>query len=161
MKRKRVTFQLSDKAMKVLNPYRQSHSRKSMSDCINDLIIAYEIKTKGSLTRTTEERIERKVTETFNYEKFEKMGVDCRFGSYLPLQRKVLCLCPYPSVIKAGLGKGRLIDPWICEAHFNSKAFQSTLAWVDKKQKEREQVTQDTKRYDGKIKYGAGPIVRY
>lgn len=94
------------------------------------------------------------ITERFDYEAFEKKGVDCRFGSYVREKRKVLCQCTYPSIRKLKLGVKNLVDPWICEAHFNSDAFQSLLTWVDtsKEQREEKKKTPEQKRYERGLK---------
>jgi len=99
-----------------------------------------------SVVKHSEKTIES-FPKAFDYEAFEKQGVDCRFGSYIPEKLKVACLCPYPSVKKLKLTRKGLVDPWICEAHFNSKFFQDTLAFVDKKQAEREKPPQQAGYY--------------
>lgn len=80
--------------------------------------IGEQTQTSGSMKATrlrekiTKETTER-VIETFNYETWY---CDCSFGTYIKDKRKVLCDCTYPSIIKRGRGKGRLIDPQICAA---------------------------------------------
>lgn len=81
---------------------------------------------------------------TFDYESWYS---DCPFGTYLKRRRKVLCDCTYPSVIKKGRGKGKLIDPEICEACF--ERVSEINVWLNQQEQKRESQIKETKKPSG------------
>lgn len=127
---RKISVNLPEKIWEQVQAHQKASKIKFFQDAFIDLLNKALTKSLSHEEPLAQAKAETHSTE-FDYENYSP---ECQFGTYLKKQKRVLCDCTFPSILKRGRGKGRLIDPQICDACF--PRIQDIIAWMNGKREE-------------------------